>query len=118
MGPQTITNDFEPERGHLYSLGLDGQLRKHVDKIGISNGLAWSSDGSKFFYIDSLAHSVDVFDYDIQNGSVSNRKVLFDLKKHGIQGLPDGMCIDASNNIWFAVFFGAKVCDWELNLIS
>ena len=109
MGPETCSGSFEPERGHLYSLDLDGQLRSHADKIGLSNGLGWSSDGTKFFYIDSLAYSVDVFDYDIQNGSVSNRKVLFDLKKNGIKGLPDGMCIDANNNIWFAVFFGARV---------
>ena len=78
--------------------------------------MAWSSDGSKFFYIDSLVHTVDVFDYDIRTGTASNRRVLFDLKKNGIKGIPDGMCIDSNNNIWVAVFFGAKVCDWEMNL--
>jgi gluconolactonase len=109
MGYETTPGAVEPERGNLYSLGLGGELNKQVDKIGISNGLAWSSDGSKFFYIDSVAYSVDVFDYDVENGTVSNRRVLFDLKKNGIAGLPDGMCTDANNNIWVAVYTGGKI---------
>lgn len=114
MGYETTPGAVEPERGNLYSLELDGQLKHQVDKIGISNGLAWSSDGSKFFYIDSVAYSVDVFDYDIEKGTVSNRNVLFDLKKHGINGLPDGMCTDANNNLWVAVYTGAKVCRFTI----
>lgn len=40
---------------------------------------------------------------------LGNRRVLFDLKKNGIDGLADGMAIDAQNNIWVAVHGGGKV---------
>jgi len=71
MGDESLPGDVDPEKGHLYSLGLDGQLISHVDKIGISNGLSWSSDSSKFYYIDSVAYSVDVFDFNGTNGTLS-----------------------------------------------
>lgn len=39
----------------------------------------------------------------------ANRRVLFDLKKNGIDGLADGMTIDTQNNIWVAVHASGKV---------
>ena len=40
MGYETTPGAVEPERGNSYSLDLKVTLKKHVDKIGISNGLA------------------------------------------------------------------------------
>lgn len=60
-----------PEKrvGTLYSLGKDGKTANgHVTDVGISNGLAWSSDNKTFYYIDSLNFAIDAFDYDIDGG--------------------------------------------------
>lgn len=39
----------------------------------------------------------------------ANRRPIFTLKNHGIDGLPDGMTIDKDGNLWIAVFNGYKV---------
>ena len=46
------------------------------------------------YYIDSLAMTVDAFDYDADNGSVSNRHSVFNIIDAGIPGILDGMTID------------------------
>lgn len=109
MGYETDPGKVDPEKGHLYKLDRHGRLTSHVDKIGISNGLAWSADSSKFFYIDSVTFTVDVFDFNSSEGLPSNRRVLFDLKKNNISGLADGMAIDTDNNIWVALHAGGKI---------
>lgn len=39
----------------------------------------------------------------------ANRRSVFTLKKHGLDGFPDGMTIDKDGNLWIAVFNGYKV---------
>lgn len=68
MGHETGAGNVDPEKGTLYKLDKNGQLTAHVDKIGISNGLAWSADSSKLFYIDSVTFTVDVFDFNCCDG--------------------------------------------------
>lgn len=115
MGYETTPGNVDPEKGNLYRLGHDGKLEAQVDKINISNGLCWSTDSSKFFYIDSCAFSVDAFDFNSADGTLSNRRVLFDLKANGIEGLPDGMCNDADGNLWVAVYLGSKILHIDSN---
>lgn len=43
-----------------------------VSQVDISNGMEWSLDHNIFYYIDSLSHKVDAFDYDIHTGSIGN----------------------------------------------
>lgn len=72
MGYETDPGKVDPEKGNLYKLDENKQLTTHADKIGISNGLTWSTDSTKFFYIDSVTHTVDVFDFDYRKGLPSN----------------------------------------------
>lgn len=46
---------------------------KLLDNISISNGMAWNEKISKFYYIDSMSHSIDEFDYDITTGNIRKR---------------------------------------------
>ncbi|KAL3282599.1 hypothetical protein HHI36_005774 [Cryptolaemus montrouzieri] len=108
MGVEKINGHVKPNMGTFYSFE-NNSLRKHFDQIGISNGLAWSKDNKKLFYIDSPRRTIDQFDFDIENGKISNRKILFSLEKNHIEGLPDGMTIDENGNLWVAVFNGFKI---------
>lgn len=63
-------DQFEQEKGSLYMLRKDKTVNKSLTKIGISNGLAWSSDKTKFYYIDSLKYRVDSYDYDDSTGAL------------------------------------------------
>lgn len=49
--------------------GNDGNLWPD-SQVDISNGMDWSLDHKTFFYIDSLALSVDAFDYEPTSGLV------------------------------------------------
>lgn len=100
--------EFEIEKGGLFSYS-GGKVTNHLSKITLSNGLAWSLDKSKFFYIDSLKYRVDVYDYDLKSGQISNQNIVFDLKKNNIPGIPDGMTVDAEGKLIIAVFGGGVV---------
>ena len=105
----TIAYDVaaHPKDCALYRLDKSGkELIKVIDGVGISNGLAWSSDGKTMFFIDTATLSIDSFKYS--NGEVSNRKRMWTTPDKSY-GAPDGMCIDSEDGIWVAFWNGGKV---------
>lgn len=72
MGPQIAGTDdqFVKEKGSLYLINSRKKVEKHQSKIGISNGLAWSLDKKRLYYIDSLKYRVDGYDYDDAKGAL------------------------------------------------
>ncbi|KAK7862957.1 hypothetical protein R5R35_004911 [Gryllus longicercus] len=110
MGPEPVPGDVTPNQGSLYSVDTNSDnVVTHLSPVSVSNGLIWSHDDKFMYYIDSPTEHVDVFDYDIVTGDISNRRTVFDLTSNNITGVPDGMTIDANDNLWVAVFNGAKV---------
>ena len=71
----------------------------------IGNGMAWNSKADKLYYADSVEHKVYVYDYDIDTGYISNRKVLFEIH----DGSPDGMIIDKDDNLFVCIWDGSRV---------
>jgi len=109
MGPEPEIGKLEKEKGALYTLVNKYQVKTHLTKVSIANGLAWNMKLKKMYYIDSPLRTVDMYDYDAEKGEIKNRKVIFDLEKHNIPGVPDGMTIDADGNLWVAVFDGGRL---------
>jgi len=73
MGHETAPTQVERYQGSLYSLDADHSVKKHVDNIDISNGLAWSLDNTVLYYIDSLPRKIYAFDFDLSTGSLCKR---------------------------------------------
>lgn len=96
------------ETGSLYSLEK-GKVFTHVTGLAVANGLAWNAEIKQFYYIDSMKRTVDAFDYDVEKGTIANRREIFNLDKQNIQGFPDGMTIDEDGNLWVAIFGGFSV---------
>ena len=71
MGPQSTSGDIAPKAGSLYCLLPGNETKFHIDQISCSNGLAWSADGKKFYYIDSFTFCVESFDFDIDAAKIS-----------------------------------------------
>ena len=46
------------------------------------------------YYIDSLAKTLDAFDYDVETGDIRNRRVVYNLDEGGRYPVLDGMTID------------------------
>uniref|UniRef100_Q95YI4 Regucalcin n=1 Tax=Photinus pyralis TaxID=7054 RepID=Q95YI4_PHOPY len=98
-----------PVTGSLYHLGADKKVKMHESNIAIANGLAWSNDLKKMYYIDSGKRRVDEYDYDASTLSISNQRPLFTFEKHEVPGYPDGQTIDEEGNLWVAVFQGQRI---------
>ncbi|XP_017557675.1 regucalcin-like isoform X2 [Pygocentrus nattereri] len=107
MGLEVRPAEVEKKQGSLYSLQADHSVIKHFDQVDLSNGLDWSLDHRYFYYIDSLKFMLEVFDYDMQTGAISNRRTVYQLEKD--EGIPDGMCIDAEGKLWMACYSGGRV---------
>ncbi|XP_064110781.1 regucalcin-like isoform X2 [Macrobrachium nipponense] len=110
MGYETVPGQPDLHKGSLFSLDSKLSISQCLQKISISNGLAWTHDRKTFYYIDSLEYSVDAFDYNETTGEIGNRRKVLDYKSSGLaKDIPDGMCIDVDGNLWVANFYGKKV---------
>jgi sugar lactone lactonase YvrE len=103
----TMAFDQSPGAAALYRLDADHHVEKVLDSVGLSNGLEWSLEGDKMYYIDSLTYGVDVFDFEPATGGVANRRRLIDVSQD--IGMPDGMTIDAEGYLWVALWEGSAV---------
>nr|KJR72758.1 MAG: gluconolaconase [Vulcanisaeta sp. AZ3] len=97
--------------GSLYVLDLDGKVRKVLDGLTISNGIAWSLDNKTMYLIDTPTLNVYAFDFDLKNGFISNRRVIINFRNE--TGKPDGMTIDSEGMIWIAHARGGRVSRWD-----
>ena len=106
------TMEIEPKQstGNLYCLAK-GQISKKLDGIYGSNGIAWSLDQTKMYYIDTLKYKLQVFDFDLQTGHISNGLDLIIFEKS--MGYADGMAIDENGNLWICFYDGSKVCCFD-----
>jgi len=93
--------------GKLYRLDPDLSVRAMVDGVSISNGIDWSPDDRLMYYIDSPTRQVDVFDFDLDDGAITNRRTL--IQVDASVGFPDGMTVDANGDLWVAVWGGSRV---------
>ncbi|KAL3868868.1 hypothetical protein ACJMK2_041625 [Sinanodonta woodiana] len=116
MGMETKPTVLEHHQGSLYSLEKDGTLKSHLDKISISNGLAWSEDNRTMFYIDSIPRKVYAFDFDITTGEISNQRTAVNFGGPDTiesLGFPDGMTSDAEGKLWVACYSAGKVIQFD-----
>lgn len=91
----------------FYRMDHDGSIHELFDGVGNSNGIAWDENRSVLYYNDTPTRRTDAFDFDVQTGTLSNRRTVITYP----DGLPDGMTIDAEGNLWTALWGGhAVVC--------
>ena len=85
----------------------DGALARVLDGVTLSNGLGWSPDGSRMYYVDSLAFRIDVFDFDVVAGTIANRRPFVTVDR--ADGTPDGLAVDDEGGVWLALWGGRAV---------
>ncbi|OCT15432.1 hypothetical protein A8709_15240 [Paenibacillus pectinilyticus] len=92
------------ELGKLYIVEKDGSIRILDDEIHLSNGLGFSPDHQTLYYTDTVLRTIYAYDYDLENGVVSNRRVFVKVPDH--EGIPDGLTVDAEGYVWSAQWYG------------
>ena len=100
------TTDVRCE-GAFYRMDHDGSMTLLFDRVGVSNGLAWSADGKTMYYCDSNTKLVEAFDFCAETGTLSNRRTVLEMPFE--TGIFDGMAIDAEGQLWVAVWDGACI---------
>ena len=93
--------------GSLYRLDTDGSLTRVLDGIGISNGMGFTPDNRQMYYTDSPTRNIYIFDYDVDSGELSNRRVFAKTEEN--DGIPDGMTVDAEGFVWSARWDGSSL---------
>jgi sugar lactone lactonase YvrE len=90
----TLALDGDSEHEQLLRLERDGTTTVLDDDLTLSNGLAWSNDGTRMFSVDTLRRTVYVREHD------SDRSVHFTVD----DGYPDGIAMDADDHLWVALW--------------
>jgi sugar lactone lactonase YvrE len=106
IGPEGEDLPITAATGKLFRIQADGTADVMEQTIGVSNGPCWSPDSRTFYFSDSLAQIIWAYDFDLDSGTLSNRRVLNDSKDHGY---PDGATVDAEGCVWSARWEGSCV---------
>ncbi|MCU1658784.1 MAG: hypothetical protein JWO57_3440 [Pseudonocardiales bacterium] len=102
----TMAFDFRAGAASLYR--LDGRVATNViPDCTIANGLGWSPDGKRMYFIDSSNYRVDVLDYGPETGIPINRRPF--VTGSPDTGMPDGLAVDAEGGLWVAFFGSGEV---------
>ena len=96
--------------GAVYRVKSDGEVTQILSPVTISNGIQWSADGTRVFYIDTPTKRVDVFDVD-EAGTWSNRRMHIQISD--TPGVPDGMAIDEEGGLWVALWGAGAVNHYD-----
>jgi sugar lactone lactonase YvrE len=92
--------------GVLFRLDPDGKVTEWRQNIGISNTLAWSPDRRRFYFGDTLANIIWLYDYDPARGTIANERPFLE---GFARGLPDGSAVDSEGYLWNCRFFGGCI---------
>ena len=96
----------------LYELNRELGVREVLGDLTNSNGLAWSPDGKRVYFIDTPRREIWGFDYDLETGEWSNRSVV--VKTDHIDHSPDGMVMDEEGKVWVAFCHGGFVARFDV----
>ena len=103
----TLSMTREREAGALYRLDPDLRVTRMLDRVTTSNGIDWSPDQRLMYYVDTGTRRIDLFDFDLAGGLISNRRAFVEIPER--EGKPDGLIVDADGCVWLALWGGGAV---------
>jgi sugar lactone lactonase YvrE len=101
--------DDRPEKepiGALYRVDPTGKVERKVERVVISNGLAWTADGETMFHADTRGPWIDRWRFDRATGAISERTRFAAPDE---VGRPDGGSCDAEGFYWSAGVTGGRL---------
>ncbi len=107
----TMNMNLTENCGALYCVNEQLQVAKKLEGVSISNGLAWSSDNTRLFYIDTPTQVVKSFLFNEETGEIIFEKNVIVIPEE--TGSPDGMTIDEEGMLWIAHWGGHGVYRWN-----
>jgi gluconolactonase len=83
----------------VYRLASDGSVRLLTKELSQPNGLAFSPDGKHFYVDDSEQRNIRVYDF-ISGGTLANGHIFGEEPGGKVEGVPDGIKVDISGNLY------------------
>jgi len=98
-------------QAHLYRFDPGLARTTFRSDVTVSNGIAWSPDGTSMYYIDTPSQVVMAYPFAAENGTLGEGRVAITIPTE--IGHPDGCCIDAEGMLWVCLWNGGAVlcCD-------
>ncbi|MGE3449218.1 MAG: SMP-30/gluconolactonase/LRE family protein [Microbacteriaceae bacterium] len=84
----------------LLRVSADGSVETLRTGIGLSNGIAFSPDGTLIYHVDTTARTISSRSLD---GDEPWQTVV------QLEGAPDGLTVDSGGDLWVAQFDGGRV---------
>jgi sugar lactone lactonase YvrE len=83
--------------GSIVLVMPDGSTRQVADDIDLANGMVVTPDNRTLIIAETRGARLTAFDIT-PDGNLSNRRIWADLAG----AMPDGICLDAENAVWYA----------------
>jgi xylono-1,5-lactonase len=103
MRSDPFGQEAERAAGEAYRIGLDGSVEQLYDGVLLTNGIAFSPDGSECYHADSIRHCL--ITHTVDNDQFVNRRHLGQADNFN----PDGVAVDESGHIWVADYLAGTV---------
>jgi sugar lactone lactonase YvrE len=92
-------------RGALLRLDPGPSVTPVYGPTSLSNGMGWSPDSRRMYFIDTPTGTVTGFDYDLDTATPHDPQTVVKVET----GAPDGMCVDDDGCLWVALHGGWAV---------
>lgn len=102
----TVATEDGP--GRLFCLDTDGRVRVVLEELTESNGIAWSPDGTRMYFVDSGQPRIRTYSFDAESGAIAPLEDLVMLDAD-VDGTPDGLTTDSAGAVWVALWGGSAV---------
>jgi sugar lactone lactonase YvrE len=86
------------EGGVIARIDPDGSVAVVAEDLDFPNGMVITQDRTALIVAESIGRRLTAFTIDA-DGSLSDRRVF----AHGLDGPPDGICLDAAGGVWAAM---------------
>lgn len=107
----TMSDQSDTPTGAIYKIHHDLSYEKMDGPYIIPNGIAWNANNTEMYVVDSMMKTVFRYYFNLENGTVHNKAPMIDTSAE--KGLPDGMTIDADDNLWIAFWQGQSVVQYN-----
>ena len=92
---------------NVYRLDSDMGIHRIISNVSCANSTCFSPDGTVMYFADTPTGQIWSYDYDVDSGAVSNKRVFADFSDQ--PGIPDGSIVDAEGYLWNAQWNGYRV---------
>ena len=106
---QTVKSGYT--RGRLYAAANNGRITILDEGFHLPNGIGFSPDQKLIYVTETVTREIYQYAYNVETGSVSNKKVC--VKIPDIDGIPDGLTVDADGYLWSAHWYGSCVVRYD-----